>query len=358
MSKKVLNSFLYKVLRKRFGEIRIHNRGMRHQHSLTQELDGTQTLVTIHSGEEYAVCCPFCHDTRFRLSVNHMFGQRIGKVDIRDAAYCFNEKCPQVIQAVQDAIMEELDGELGDAPAVQSEAQSIESLEDVVAFCQEKYTRLTNYQPLTDLDPCHPAREYLLCRRFDPDNAYKWYKLGFSAGVEPKLAKDRLIFPLSINGTAVGYQAREIPDYTKTWKGSPKYWTSAGTRKSFFLFNYDLAKKHDFVILVEGPTDVMRIGPPAVAILGKCLGMAQLELIVDTWPSGPVILIGDPGFEDDWTRNLEMVRDAYSHVKRNVRLLMPEITDPGDMTYAGAWKYIEENTNVRKPDIGYDVSVT
>ena len=27
-------------------------------------------------GEQFRICCPFCHDTRFRLYISHMWGQR------------------------------------------------------------------------------------------------------------------------------------------------------------------------------------------------------------------------------------------------------------------------------------------
>lgn len=85
----------------------------------------------------------------------------------------------------------------------------------------------------------------------------------------------RLIIPLG-EGTR-HYQARTIEEGVE-----PKYWTSPGCNKSKLLFNLERIKDSPFVVVVEGPFDVLCtkfMRQHGVAILGKKISKYQIELL-------------------------------------------------------------------------------
>lgn len=64
--------------------------------------------------------------------------------------------------------------------------------------------------------------------------------------------------------------------------------------RSSSLFGYDQARSQTYCILVEGPGDVLRQGPPCVASMGQRISCAQVDLIARTWgDKDAVILVGD-----------------------------------------------------------------
>jgi DNA primase len=78
----------------------------------------------------------------------------------------------------------------------------------------------------------------------------------------------------------VGWQARMLES---NHGAAPKYLTSTGTQKSRLLYNFPNARKASGpAIIVEGVTDVWKIGRSAVALLGKSMSPEQLRWI-GTW---------------------------------------------------------------------------
>ncbi|MEI7837763.1 MAG: hypothetical protein WCK05_15290, partial [Planctomycetota bacterium] len=66
------------------------------------------------------------------------------------------------------------------------------------------------------------------------------------------------------------------------------------------LMGYDQARHFKFCILVEGPTDMARQGPPCVGSLGQAMSHAQYELISATWGnSDGIVVMGDAGAKED-----------------------------------------------------------
>lgn len=339
------NPQLYNILKQAFGRVRVQNQGVPYKYTVR---DGA--VFRIHSGEEYCVCCPFCGDTRFRLAVNHMFGVMLPEgIRVIHAAHCWNENC---------AVIGKLLELVGSADAVSECAVSVNTStpvnwEDLAVENNKNYKRLEKVIPVDKLSVEHPAYKYLVSRKLDPALCYKYFKLLYCSKGS-FLSERRIIFPVTFNGLTVGYQARGILGHTYDVESKhvPKYYTCKGFNKSYFVYNYDNAKNFNFVVVVEGPVDVLKFGLPAVAIMGKSLSEMQARLIVDTW-EGPIYLYGDPGFANDWQSNLERLQGCVVNRQRCM-LYVPEDRDAGATPSRELWDCISE-VSVKG---GYNVDFT
>jgi hypothetical protein len=201
--------------------------------------------------------------------------------------------------------------------------------------------------PLTDLPKDHPAIKYLEERGFDPVKLQEHLDVSYCVEEAPedrskgrfysKLINGmrntpfgRIILPIWINGHRTGYQSRlidkKIGDNYFVWDGNNfkaitlngkdlyppndrypkgfnphKYLNALGSKRNCLLMGYDQAvqwnkeqgfdKNSSFCILVEGPLDAAKVGPPAIAILGKSLSEIQASLIKENF--GKIIVLAD-----------------------------------------------------------------
>src|SRR4051812_8528857 len=108
-----MNPALYRRLAAKFGEVRITHRGEpRVVLDLARYGPSASKPLVKQAGESYGVCCRFCRDRDFRLSVNHMYGQLDAAGRPALLAYCHAIGClarPDRRQALFDM----LDGGLG-----------------------------------------------------------------------------------------------------------------------------------------------------------------------------------------------------------------------------------------------------
>ncbi len=185
--------------------------------------------------------------------------------------------------------------------------------------------------PVYQLPPNHPARLYLRSRGFDPLRLYQQFRLSYGEEERTDMfyrrllngfratPQGRLIFFIDVDGVQQGWQARilEVEEngfryywhpYKKAWvkvlrfdaehpkKWVPvderwehwdpvKYFTAHGTKRNECLMGFDAALAHKLrhgsrhCVFMEGPLDAGRIGPPALAMIGKSLSAQQLALM-------------------------------------------------------------------------------
>lgn len=195
--------------------------------------------------------------------------------------------------------------------------------------------------PIIDLPDDHPAIQYLETRGYVPNKLYDHLRVSYcyketpeDNGINgakpwryPKMPggwKDtpqgRLIFFVDNFGIQKGWQARILEkdedgyrwywhpykeqweiiykltddgpilrkDYDGDWMWkASKYRTSPGCHRNMVLMGLDKAKAWNddrdmsspLVFVVEGPLDAARIGPPAVAMMGKTLSSSQANLL-------------------------------------------------------------------------------
>ena len=115
---------------------------------------------------------------------------------------------------------------------------------------------------------CH--RSYLSGRGFDPEKMKKLWGLG-GIGLEAKLAW-RLFIPIFHNGRIVSWTTRGIGDKGRRYINARP--DEEETPAKAILYGCDYARHA--VIVVEGPTDVWRIGPGAVATMGLAYSKRQV----------------------------------------------------------------------------------
>jgi hypothetical protein len=121
------------------------------------------------------------------------------------------------------------------------------------------------------LDKDH--RAYLESRRFDPDDLEKRYRL---RGVGPVgRYKNRIVLPIYRNRKCVSFQARDITGRHPIRYLGPPIEESVVDYKRILYAADDVPGSR--VLIVEGPTDVWRIGPGAVASFGTALTPYQIR---------------------------------------------------------------------------------
>lgn len=140
--------------------------------------------------------------------------------------------------------------------------------------------------------PCAPharAWDYLTRRGID---AAMVREFGLAYGRASR-TRERIVFPCRMDGTLVYWQARatwDPPPHLKgaelrEWKEKTGYIKSINplVRSALdpqaheVLFNYERASVEQHVVICEGPVDAIKVGPHAIALLGKVAGPVKLE---------------------------------------------------------------------------------
>lgn len=241
---------------------------------------------------------------------------------------------------------------------------------------------------LENLPSGHPALNYLLQRGFDPVYASRTYGICYCTEAAPpsrakgvyysliagdlrNTYKGRIMIPIRVDGHTVGYQGRciEAKDVEgrrivydgDKWQYVPetegkrlhKYMNATGMARNKALFGFDQADLWNIdngyygerrrCILVEGPLDALRVGPPAVAILGAHLSPGQAALITDKFAR--VIIAGDN--DDAGRRAVGNIMTALENAGMNMamvdQVVIPSGKDLGDMETRAALELVHSS---------------
>ena len=135
--------------------------------------------------------------------------------------------------------------------------------------------------------PCLIHKNYLIKRNFDPDYLTKKYKLRFYYNIGEW--KFRIIIPFFLDNKLVTWTARDV-----SGKAEIKY-KHLDNEKSIIpvkkmLYNIDSISEGDSIIIVEGITDVWRLGEPAIATMGIQYTQEQVEMILKKNPKKIIVL--------------------------------------------------------------------
>lgn len=125
------------------------------------------------------------------------------------------------------------------------------------------------------IGPMLPAhRKYLQVRGFNPDKIEKlWNVMGI--GIAGSL-QWRLYIPITLDGQEVSWTTRSIAE------NNVRKYISASPNQERLHFKdslYGIDMVRTTIVVVEGPTDVWRIGPGAVALYGLNYTPSQVALI-------------------------------------------------------------------------------
>jgi hypothetical protein len=287
------------MLTRYFDTVKVDNPGqpmIRRRTGTAQ--DGSPITGIAFAGETYKVCCPKCGDSKFKLSINHTFNT----VDPETGQTSYLNCCHRACGSLKDELLELLEWRSMSRPTIKA------------LIVDEGYTpehRVISPGTCVALSApqAKPARDYLVKRGIDPEEADTVYGVKFCTedNPDPTYArmKHRLICPVWQERICVGWQARLIYEpeehsafgrqaFTSSLDSVRWYSMPGSGWRSSSLFGYDQSKSESYCIVVEGPGDVLRQGRPCVASMGQVMSYAQINLIARTWgDKDAVILVGD-----------------------------------------------------------------
>lgn len=322
----MLNRWLHDRLEDLFGRVRISNENV--HHVLNDE-------GRIHrSGENYHVCCPFCGDTRYRLSLPYTCGAKMRMRDERETtfarmAHCFNEThCMEDKAKKRDLFAAIFDRE----PPLLFRRNSGSSAP------RREVIYPSNLLRLTSLSPDHEAVRYIMGRGFGPEQLEQFGCSYCPEDPDPLMARRIFIPVLDPGGDRIGGQCRATFD--PVGKFPPKYYTLPGTPLGSTLFGISWADE-DLIIVTEGVFDAMRLGRYGVCTFGSRISQQQQSLL-KTRPA--VIFAFDPGLKEADSRAyesyLEVIDDLRSEVDIVRELQLPDGEDPASMNEEELWQKI------------------
>ena len=188
---------------------------------------------------------------------------------------------------------------------------------------------------LTDLTKV--GRKYLHDRGFDPDEIIRKYGVKES-NVFSKIKLDdmvwdfkcRIYIPIIMNREVVTYTGRDWTD-----KQDPRYRNApieVSTKEtSECVYNIDSVS--DRVLIVEGPTDVWKLGDEAIATLGVKFSHAQIATILKKQIKKAVIL-----FDSSAEQSAAILADALNPFIEDLSVFTFIDSDPGSMDIVEAHK--------------------
>jgi len=284
---------------------------------------GQHRWLIANWGETYRINCPFCSDTRHRLWINHRYGQpdaAMGGQPMKALAICFNEDCLKDYDN-REQLFEwifEIRRRGYEVPRI-SEAGVTQA-----ATCLAPCTWPGDMCPLPDF-----ALSYLAQRGFYADTVQRFDLRFCVRSAEFPSAAGRIIAPIVMHGTMIGWQGRSIGDGTY----GPKYYTKPQFPKRMALYNLDAARGRSFGVVFEGITDVWRLPGYGMALLGKTMSLQQQVLLREAFPEAqPIILCLDPETWDNCAMKIhEMIQGWPNPI---VRVKLPDGCDPADMDHA------------------------
>jgi 5S rRNA maturation endonuclease (ribonuclease M5) len=199
----------------------------------------------------------------------------------------------------------------------------------------EECPKIENPVSLPETKPLSPhAKRFLINRGFQPDHISQFWKVRSTIDYTPE--QHRILIPVTKDNVNVSYTLRAIGDT------SPRYLSASSQREKVpikhCLYGEDLVTS-PFVFVCEGPFDVWRIGPPAVATFGTQVTSEQI-LGMSKYPT--VILC----FDNDHAGGVITERLGQELSLMGVKVFdgrgLFDTKDPGDLTEEQASKLKRE----------------
>lgn len=303
MSQNVRNKSLYRRLQQLYGKVKRYNDGIplvyayKHAPVSAFEPNPKVLMEVSEHGEQYRINCPCCSDTTYRCYVNHKFGELdlIGRVIT--LVKCYNEDCFANRHNVFTML-----NQLAALPNGQSAATLAQAAEDwfvpeEVAAIPEWPGTMVSLSSLLISQPDHEAVQYMLGRGYTAEQFARYQLAYCSYSDKFPGATNRVIVPMFKEGQLWGWQARQTFD-TKGKGAFPKYITMKGMKKGDWLYNFDIAKDQDRLVVVEAPFSVHFLGYCSAATLGKDISNTQINQIVRYGQKKPVIIWLDMDAQD------------------------------------------------------------
>ncbi len=332
-SRERLNPTLYRRLVATFGSVLTAHDGEKFVARSSRDLTSDRTrLVFQQRGESYRVCCPFCSDTRHRLYVSYMYGQKddSGRF-MYFLAFCFNEEC--LVDYFHQVHFREMLDTIGTPLSAVRVRDGVEVAETTT------FEMPGNCCLLSELEPGHDARAYVASRFLSVDRISRAWGVSYCLDYHSFFVRDRIVIPIRFNGRLAGWQSRYPGDLE--WKGKDKrvlkYFTCPNMKRDRVICNWDMAKVFKTVVVTEGWFDIFALGPMAVCTLGVGLSSHQIRTLVAHAKKNDVSVVlaydadvrRNPKIRDRYLRLIDQLHSSLPGQFLEVR--MPNGFDPGSL---------------------------
>lgn len=174
------------------------------------------------------------------------------------------------------------------------------------------------------------AKKYLISRKFDPEViAKKW---GILSTGRIGFYKNRILAPIYQNQRLVSYQCRDI-----TGKAGKKYLACKQEEEiiqhQHTIYGFDQAvNKSKICVVVEGITDVWRLGAGAVGTFGISFTSQQAQLIAMNFNRVFILYDGEPQAQEQADYLGFLVSSSFTNAPEVINFcLKQEGIDPGDL---------------------------
>ena len=310
------------------------------------------------NGIEYRVCCPFC--LRNTGKADHDYHMDINPS--RERWRCW--RCPAR-------------GSIGDL------FENVRSAQNSVFNIPEQTKVLSTVEPpgelvpLTSLHSDHLALRYIRGRKFKPEVWEKYYGARYcTAGKRfmriPECPEglfdtsNTIVFPMWMNGVLVGWQCRLLYNPDKLTEDEceamafpvdketgkhirpPKYFTGPpGLSKGQILFNYDMARQSEVLVITEGVMKAMAAGPCSIATFGKGVSEVQRRMIeAGNWKLAVILQ------DKDAAREAASLQSELQRAMPTLILRLEGYNDPDEAPTVEIWRQMDVLASASHIDIG------
>lgn len=329
-----LNPELHRLLASVFGEVKVANKGRPitwhlPPRNVVGAAKGSDKWAAVYDwGEVYRVNCTCCGDSRQRLFFSHAAGAHMKQKTgaplrfSRSMCKCHNEDCTKH-PVFKEWLYKKVKVPSPDLSKIYEKHNKKAKETKAAMFQQTEVSLPTPSYALEDPNTPGFARDWVQqVRGFNLQQLHEQFMCRFApAGAtwSPEIpdeesehmnaagrrrwrkereiffSTDRLVIPVIQRRKLISWQARKFETESKR----PKYRNPPGSHKAEWLYNMDTALLYDDIVIVEGPPDVWRVGPHAVAVFGKDLSEMQMAIMKTLWGErGQAIIMLDSVSED------------------------------------------------------------
>jgi DNA primase len=180
------------------------------------------------------------------------------------------------------------------------------------------------------------AKDYLISRNFNPEDLAREWGLMSTGNIGDY--KFRILAPIYLNGVLISYQCRDI-----TGKANTPY-LPCRIDQSVYNFEYSLygidkaVQKSKKCVVVEGITDVWRLGPGSLGTFGINFTNKQVQLLSKTFDE--IFILFDP--EDQAQEQADKLFFSLRGYNKKCEVLTLDSGDPGDLPDDEAQQIMKE----------------
>jgi len=177
------------------------------------------------------------------------------------------------------------------------------------------------------------AKRYLTSRGYDPDEITARFAVR-STNINSEVKHDdriisfkhRIFIPFIMNNEIVSYTCRSVNDKIKPkYKHAPNELSIVPPAST--IYNYDSIQAGGKVIIVEGPTDVWRLGNESVSIQGVTYTKEQIAFLFRKDIQKAVVL-----FDENAMDKAERLANALHLKIPDVSYTSLKCGDPGELS--------------------------